>query len=189
MSQEADKKRVIVVHGWQGTPESHWKPWLKRKLEEAGFEVVTPQMPNPIFPALSEWTEFLREVVGPVDKNTFFVGHSLGSLAIVRFLAELKEGVAGGSVLVAGFLADIGEPDLESFYSTPAQIERAKDHCLKFVTIFSDNDKDVPMDKGLVLQKVLDAELVVEHNKGHFCQDDGVIELPSVFSSLIKMSI
>jgi len=181
-------KRVILVHGWQGTPLSHWKPWLKKELESKHFEVLSPQMPNTIFPALAEWIQFLKDTVGPVDKETFFVGHSLGCIAILRYLATLKEGVAGGAVLVAPFMDDIGEPDLSEFYSTTAQIERAKDHCLKFVTVLSDNDKDVPMAKAIHVREELNSELIVEHKKGHFCEDDGVTELPSVLDAVLKMS-
>lgn len=27
-------KRAIIVHGFKGKPDTNWKPWLKRQLEE-----------------------------------------------------------------------------------------------------------------------------------------------------------
>ena len=32
------KKRVFIVHGWDGYPEEVWFPWLKKELEAKGFE-------------------------------------------------------------------------------------------------------------------------------------------------------
>ena len=31
-----------MVHGWDGNPNNHWFPWLKKELEKRGFEVHVP---------------------------------------------------------------------------------------------------------------------------------------------------
>ena len=33
--------KVVIVHGWGGTPEEGWFPWLRRELEERGHEYAT----------------------------------------------------------------------------------------------------------------------------------------------------
>ncbi len=39
-------KRVFIVHGWDGHPDEQWFPWLKQSLEEKGYCVEVPQMPD-----------------------------------------------------------------------------------------------------------------------------------------------
>ena len=36
-------KRVVIVHGWGGSPEDNWIPWLRKEMEKGGFEVIVPR--------------------------------------------------------------------------------------------------------------------------------------------------
>ena len=201
-------KRVFRIHGWDGRPDNHWFPWLSLELKADGFEVFAPQMPHAAEPKVSEWLSFLREYVGRPDKDTYFVGHSLGCITIARYLAELsgtpsasgispskegerkkKEGVrVGGCVFVAGFSGNISIPEIREFYELPFDAEKAKLHSDKFVMIFSDNDERVPMGKSLEFAKQLGAKTILERGKNHFRTKDGVTALPSALSALLKMS-
>ncbi|MBU4141279.1 hypothetical protein KKE99_00155, partial [Patescibacteria group bacterium] len=31
-----NQKRIFIIHGWEGAPESNWFPWLKKQLEKQG---------------------------------------------------------------------------------------------------------------------------------------------------------
>lgn len=77
-------KRAFIIHGWEGTPDSNWFPWLADELKKKGFEAVVPQMPNADFPVAKEWLGHMQKIVGEPDENTFLVGHSLGVTAILR---------------------------------------------------------------------------------------------------------
>ena len=95
-------KRVFIVHGWSGSPYKDWIPWLKSELQTRGFEAYAPEMPDPDEPDIAEWVHMLKMSVGKPDRNTFFVGHSIGCQTILRFLETLGEGEeTGGAVLVA----------------------------------------------------------------------------------------
>jgi predicted alpha/beta hydrolase family esterase len=50
----------------------------------------------------------------------------------------------------------------------------------KITCIFSDNDPDVPLSDAELFKEKLGAEIIVEHEKGHFDDDAGVKELESV---------
>ena len=89
---------------------------------------------------------------------------------------------------MAGFSGNLGIPEISEFYSLPLDMEKAKSHCHKFVTIFSDNDEYVPLERSLEFQKALGAKAILERGKGHFTKGDGVTALPSVFESMIEMS-
>ncbi|HEY4508564.1 MAG TPA: alpha/beta hydrolase [Candidatus Paceibacterota bacterium] len=82
-------KRVFLIHGWDANPNNHWFPWLSLELKARGFEVNAPQMPNTANPKVNEWLGFLSDYVGKPGKETYFVGHSLGCIAIARYLAKL----------------------------------------------------------------------------------------------------
>ena len=182
-------KRAFLIHGWEGKPNDHWFPWLTLELRAEGWEVNAPQMPHPDKPGVSEWTGFLNEYVGRPDKDTYFVGHSLGCITIARYLEGLSPKMkVGGCVFVAGFSGRINVPEILKFYEPPFDAEKAKTHCNKFVMIFSDNDPYVPMEKSLEMARELGAKTILERGKGHFCASDGVTALPSVLSALLSFS-
>jgi len=97
-------KRAFIIHGWGGTPEEGWFPWLKEKLEEKEFKVEIPSMPNASHPKIKAWVDHLSTVIGTPDEETFLIGHSIGSQAISRYLESLpQDAKIGKAVFVAGF--------------------------------------------------------------------------------------
>ena len=97
-------KRMFIVHRWDGTPKSDWYPWLKKELEKKGFKVEVPEMPNTSEPKINDWVAHLKKVVGKLDSKTYFIGHSIGCQAIMRFLEkEDYNGKVGNIVFVAGW--------------------------------------------------------------------------------------
>src|SRR3989344_2573518 len=146
-------KRVFIVHGWGGSPEEGWLPWLKSQLEQRGFEVHAPAMPDSAHPRMSLWLETLRQTVGSSDDQCYFVGHSLGCITTLRYLEGLSENQKiGGAVLVAGFSdmhitvdEDEDIQELQTFFQTDVDFETVRKHCDKFVAIHSNNDPYVAM--------------------------------------------
>ena len=182
-------QRAFLIHGWNGTPQNHWFPYLSLELKANGFEVNAPQMPNAGEPKVKEWLSFLRDYVGKPDKDTYFVGHSLGCIAVARYLATLPpKARVGGCVFVAGFSGRLHIPEIREFYELPFDSEEAKAHCDKFVMIFSDNDPYVPVAKSLEFANQLGAKTILERGKGHFTEGDGVTALPTALSALLKIA-
>ncbi len=79
-------KRVIIIHGWEGKPESNWFPWLRNELEKRGVKVEVPEMPDTDHPKESEWVPHLANIIDTPDEHTVLVGHSLGGITILRYL-------------------------------------------------------------------------------------------------------
>jgi predicted alpha/beta hydrolase family esterase len=188
-TEEKKQKRLIIVHGWEGHPGEGWFPWLKTEMERKGWEVKVPAMPNSKEPKVHEWLPYLTQVVGKVDENTFMVGHSLGCVAIVKFLGSLpgKDSI-GGAVLVAGFDNPLKYKELENFFSAPVNWEKAKNKCKKFVSIHSEDDDSVPVINSVKLKNNLGAEAIVVNGFRHFSGSDGVTSLPVVFQKLLEIS-
>ncbi len=182
-------KRVFLIHGWEERPDSHWFPWLSWELKARGFEVEALAMPHPDEPKVSEWVAAIKDAVGRPNPETYFVGHSLGCIATLRYFEKLpKAARVGGCVFVAGFLADLNIPEISEFSSLSLDIEKARSHCPKFVTIFSDNDKYISLERSLEFQKALGAKAILERGKGHFSKSEGVTAFPSVFKSIMEMA-
>lgn len=178
-------KRVFLIHGWEGRPDNHWFPWLKRELEARYFKVYAPAMPGNTHPNLDEWVSLIREWVGEIDSETCFVGHSLGCVAILKYLERIKSSAKFGvCIFVGGFKDDIGERELFEFTREPLNFDKLKGKG-KFVTIASDNDTQVPLEASMSLAHSLESKITVLKGKGHFCKSDGVVSLPEVLEALL----
>ncbi len=190
------QKRAFLIHGWGGSPNEGWRPWLKDELEKRGFEVFAPSMPDTDSPKLTAWLDKLKETVGVSDNQCFFVGHSLGCITILRYLEKLaQEQKIGGAVLVAGFTdkgLTLGEDeninDIGTFFEVGVDFEKIKKRRNKFIAIHSDNDPYVPLRFGDILKEKLGAELIVKHDMSHFSGDDNINELPCVLEAVLKIS-
>lgn len=187
------KKRAFLIHGWGGYPEEGWRPWLKKKLEENGFEVSVPAMPDTDTPTMEKWVPCLSQIVDQPDKNCYFIGHSLGCITILRYLETLKENQkVGGVVMVAGLGTDLEyegyKGELKSFFSKPVNWQEIKSHCQKFVAIHSDDDPWVPIKHGVLFKEKLGAKIIIEHNRKHFSGEDNIFELPSALASVLELA-
>ena len=187
-----NNNKVILVHGWEGSSDQDWRPWLKYKLERHGYEVVVPQMPDSMHPAMMSWVKKLAESVGETDQDVYFVGHSLGCIAILRFLENVRPDLSiRGSILVAGFGEDLHydgyEGELSSFFSTTLDWDRIKARCLKFVSVHSSNDKWVDISNSELFEKRLGAKKIIMDNMGHFSGSDGLIEVPFIYDELLTL--
>ena len=190
-------KRIIIVHGWSGTPEEGWFPWLKKELEAKGFQVIVPQLPDAGKPRIEKWVPALAAAVGVLDGDTYFVGHSLGCQAIARYLEKLPEGQkAGGAVFVAGFfkrLTGLGDnPDDRKtdghWLETPLNFDKVKSHLPQSIAIFSDDDPFVPLDNQNDFRNKLSSEIIVEHGMNHFNESSGFFKLPIALESVLKLA-
>ena len=187
------QKRIFVVHGWGGSPDNCWFPWLKKELENRNFIVQIPAMPHSEKPNIVDWVNYLSNVVGEPDTNTYFIGHSIGCQAILRYVEKIKKPI-GGLVCVAGWFRlphlatneekEIAKPWLE----IKMDYEKIKQNSQKIIAIFSDNDPDVDLGDKDLFEKNLNAKTIIEHDKGHFSDDAGVKELPSVLSAVLEIT-
>ena len=67
----------------------------------------------------------------------------------------------------------------EPWLKTPIDIEKIKTKADKFIALFSDNDPFVPLaENRKFFEEKLGAEVIVQHNQGHFSADDKVTSLP-----------
>ncbi len=181
-------KRVILVHGWEGTPEKDWLAWLKKELEKRGFTVIVPAMPDTMNPTMNGWVPHLSETVGAPDQDTYLVGHSLGCITILRYLETLQDNQkVGGAVLIAGFGHNLEyqgyKDELVSFFQTPVDWEKVKKHCNKFVTFHSEDDPYVPVKHSTLFEEKLGAKTIIQQGMGHYNDK----EYPIILEALLQI--
>lgn len=187
-------KRVFIVHGWGGSPDDHWLPWLRQMLEKQKFEAYAPQMPNTDEPDITEWVTTLAAEVGHLTDSTFFIGHSIGSQAIMRYLEGQAGKRAGGCVFVAGWfklenLPAVEVPIAQPWQEMPIDFEKVLSVTDKFTVFISDNDDyDAVEENARLFRQNLKADVHILHKKGHFTASDGVIQLPGVLEAVLKHS-
>lgn len=186
-------KRIFVVHGWGGSPRGGWHPWLKMELEKLGCHVFNPEMPDTDAPTIEKWVSHLSKVVGVPDKETFFIGHSIGCQTILRYLETISMPV-GGALFVAGwFNLENLESDKEreiakSWIETPVDVEKIQKILPKSILVISDNDPYGALEENKQKFAELGSKIVVLHNAGHITVVDGFSEVPMLveqFSQLV----
>lgn len=195
--QAPQVNRVIIVHGWDGHPNEGWYPWLKKELEQRGFEVTVPQLPEPEKPRIQNWIPALSKAVGNPDEQTYLIGHSMGCQTIARYLETLSEEIkVGGAIFVAGFFKRLtgleDDPEVQEtdkhWLTSPLDFNKVRSRLKKSVAIFSDDDPWVPLDNQDDFRDKLDSEIVIVNKMGHFSGDQGITELPIVLEKLLEIA-
>ena len=149
-------------------------------------------MPDTAYPRIGAWVEHLKKIVNQPDYETFFVAHSIGAQAVLRYLESLPQNVkVGGAAFIAPWftLQNIEETEVvEPWLQTPIDFEKVKQHNQKFFAVFSDNDTWVPIENKKMFEQKLGAKTVVEITKGHFTEADGVREIPIIVEKILEMA-
>ena len=184
-----NKKHVYIIHGYLATPQDHWFPWLRQKLNDDGMEASILPMPDSLNPDVTTWIQYLKEKIGQPNENIFFVAHSLGCITLLHYLNTLNENKKiGGIVLVSGFMDSLSIfPELDEFI----KIKFDHDHILSLTNnlsiIAAKDDIIVPHKQTEELSNLLKTKLLSINNGGHFLASDGFTELPLVYEELSKM--
>ncbi len=186
--------RVFIIHRWSGDPESDWLPWLKMELEKLGCKVTVPLMPNTDSPVISEWVNKISEIVDNPDSDTYFVGHSIGCQAILRYLEKIKNKI-GGAVFVSGWfnLANLEDEEIEKiarpWIETPIDFRRIKIVLPKSILIISNNDPYGFFEKNKKMYSQIGSRIIIMHGAGHITSDDGYLKVPEILESIKELLV
>ena len=186
------KNRVFIIHGWDGNPHKDWIPWAKSELENRGYDVIAPLMPDTANPRIEPWVNTLKKIVSVPREDDIFIGHSIGCQTILRYLADLPEGQKVDKVVMIApwFTLTNLESDeswkiADPWFKTPIDLSKAKTKANSFTAIFSNNDSWVPLEENKkMFEKRLNPKIIVLHNKGHFSEEEGVSEIPEILDLL-----
>jgi len=187
-------KRVIIVHGWGGSPQKDWLPWAKSLLEGKGYEVIVPEMPDTDYPKIKPWVDKLKETVGEIRESDILVGHSIGCQAVERYLQTLSADtrldkvilIAPWVTLTRKTFEEMGEDEevVRAWYEEPIEYEKIK-NMTQWTAVFSDDDPFVNYEDNFrVYRDKLGAEIRLKTGQGHFASEQGVNTVPFLLELL-----
>jgi leucyl-tRNA synthetase/predicted alpha/beta hydrolase family esterase len=100
------KQKALIIHGMGFSPDSAWYGSARAALEQEGFSVAIPELPDACEPTYEGWMNVLRPFVASLGEDDVIIGHSLGGLMALHAIAET--GVRVGRVfLVAPLVGEI----------------------------------------------------------------------------------
>lgn len=179
--------RVVVVHGYSAGPSDHWFGWLVTQISRSGHRAEVLDLPDSSAPERAAWARALDLQLASVDDATVVVTHSLGTITVLRWLAERAEPWRlRGLVTVSGFEGPLPAlPELDDVLAEPlddataAMLSRAID---RRVALYSDDDAIVPPAASRRLAARLRARTVEVPGAGHFLADEGFTTLPPLLA-------
>ena len=193
-------KRVFIIHGWDSNNKDCWFPWLKNELEKNNFKVEVPNMPNSKKPEIKPWIDTISKLVDIPNENTYFVGHSVGCQAILRYLETINRDIKINSIILVAPWMHLDEETIREegpesvaiakpWIETPIDFKKVLSHINnKTVCLFSKDDPFIPLSDSKLFEKGLNANIIIENNKGHFSGAENILELPVVLKELLKLS-
>ncbi|MBI2559125.1 serine hydrolase family protein [Candidatus Woesearchaeota archaeon] len=176
----------FIIHGVYANPEANWFPWLKKELENKGFEVIVPKFPTPLDQSLESWMRTIAKYEGRINKETVLIGHSLGATFILNYLENTGKKI-NAACLIAPFHKLLGSPYdklNKTFIDKQFDWEKIKSSCSKFFIFASDNDKYIPFDITKELIKKLNAKFSLVPNGGHLNKESGYDKLPILLETI-----
>lgn len=181
-------KKVFMVHGFEGSPNGGWRPWLLGELDKKDIYACSIAMPRPEVPVCSEW---VAEIKHNVERNStdeiYLVGHSLGVPAILRYIEKTSVKNIKGIVLASGPANKTDNEKINSFFETPFDFPLIRSKIQHSTVIQGDNDPLVPMSDAEILAKELNGKLFIVHNGGHLGGWHGIYTLQDALYALLEM--
>ena len=177
----------FIFHGVYANPDANWFPWLKKKLEEKGFEAIVPRFPTPFDQSLESWLRTIKKFENRVGDETILIGHSLGAAFILSYLETCKKIKA--AVLVAGFHKQVGSPYdkiNETFVDKKFDWRKINLNCKNFFVVSSDNDEYISLKTTHDLSKKLKTKPVIIKNGGHLSKKSGFDSFPQLLELIEK---
>ena len=181
-------KKVFLIHGFQGSPNGGWRPWLMAELEKQDVYACALSMQNPDEPILSEW---LEEIKRHIDKNLnddiYLVGHSLGGTAILRYLEHFDSPNLKGVIVASAPCHQNTIDKIANFLHADFNWEVMKNKVDHVAVIHGDNDPNVPVSDAEEIARQPDGKLILIPNGKHLNGSAGFTELPEALSVLSEM--
>jgi uncharacterized protein len=183
---------VFIFHGTEGYPEENWFPWLKQELEQNGYTVFIPHFPSPpTIPAkISEWFNIFKNYQHLINKDTIFIGHSLGGKFALRVLEKLEHPIKASFFVGTpiGIKPIKNNERDNAFTGNNFNWDSIKNKAKHFIVFQSDNDPYVCLENGTTLAKNLDVPISFIPNAGHFNTNSRYTKFEDLRNQILKIT-
>lgn len=154
-------KRVLILHGLNGSSFPHWQAHLAMDLIKEDFVVSFPELPNKNSPNLEAWKEFLKVELDHF-KPDIVVCHSLANILWFHLCDELNINL-DKLMLVAPVRNEVLE-DAKSFFPYP---ESKNLKAKEIIMAASTNDPYMSLEEAIALQSKLNIGMKIMEDAGH----------------------
>ena len=154
-------KRVLILHGLNGSSYPHWQAHLAMDLIKEDFVVSFPELPNKNSPNLEAWKEFLKVELEHF-KPDIVVCHSLANILWFHICDELDINL-DKLMLVAPVRNEVLE-DAKSFFPYP---ESKNLKAKEIIMAASTNDPYMSLEEAIALQSKLNIGMKIMEDAGH----------------------
>jgi predicted alpha/beta hydrolase family esterase len=174
--------RIILVHGFNASPEMNFHPWLAEQLRALGHEVLTPTLPLSTKDDIDVPTivETMKEQVGYLKNEDILLGHSLGAFVILQYLEAVEMTETPRAVVLVAAPWKVKNPALRRLFLADLDADVLMWKAREFVVVHSEDDTLVPFEHGKKLSERLKARLVSSKEDGHFMESEYPVLLETV---------
>lgn len=168
-------RRAVILHGTDGNPDVNWLPWAKQELENRGYSVFVPFLPENHTPNKQVYEDFLQASSWDFSDNVI-VGHSSGATTALNLLSSDWFPKVRAAILVGTFLNERALDDV-SWYEKgqfdnlfPAEgFNAAKLHekAERYFFIHGDNDPYCLLEDTKQLCGAINGELTIVQDGLH----------------------
>lgn len=184
------KQQVFVVHGgdafatyeeyidflkdfeieYDPTKENK-KGWKKNLAEDLGdeYEIIAPRMPNHFNAKYAEWKIWFEKYIPFIRDGIIFVGHSLGGIFLVKYLAEgnYPRSIKAAYIVAAPF--DDECEGMSSEFNPPKSLDNITGQSKHVIFYHSENDSIVSFADFEKYKKTLPTATYVAYpDRDHF---------------------
>lgn len=181
-------KRVIMLHGYQGSPDTGFKVWLRAELEKRGTKVDAPQLSVDALPSLAENLAIVKKL--QPDTDTIILGHSLGCVLALEAVQQLGLRLAGLVLLAPPYVPvqkKVTYPSGVAQYSRYSFDVHVIQSQVPRITVIGDTHDDlVTPAEPKALAELLGARLIMERApRPHYANRElGPFAVPTVLGAL-----
>lgn len=161
-------KRVLILHGWNGSAYPHWQAILAQDLEKEGYEVSFPTLPNKDLPKLEDWKTYIKKEIEDFNPNVV-VCHSLGCITWFHIADELDIDL-DKLMLVAPVKQECDIEEINTFFPYPLPKDLKSKEA---IIAASDNDPYMSLTQAIDLQQKLNVGMKIMNNAGHINAESG----------------
>lgn len=161
------KNKPVDLEYFRSKPQ--WKNSLADDLGP-DFEVLSPWMPNASNAQFNEWKILFERIIGLLNDEAIFLGHSLGAIFLVKYFSEnnYSKRVKAALLIGAPFDNDGGKEKLASF-CLARSLDNFARQCRQIYLFHSEDDSVVPFVQLAKYQSALPgAQAMIFKDRGHF---------------------
>lgn len=178
--------RIILVHGFNSSPEQNFHPWLSKALRDKGYDVLTPKLDLSTKDLnVNEVVESMQEQIGLLKNDDILLGHSLGAFMILQYLEAVEMVETPRAVIMVAAPWKVSNPELRRLFIVDLDADVLMWKVREYIVVHSKDDELVPIEHGRKLAETFKATFIETEADGHFMEGEYPILLKTV-ENLVK---